>query len=113
MTRLADRDDIGARRDQCAGHIRSCGPRISDIEDVRARPLELPAVDGATAVEDVIRRGERRQRLDDERPAEQALTQLVRAADQAELRVEDGDAITETLRLLQAVGGEEYRDAPL
>src|ERR1039457_3764135 len=82
-------------------------PRIGDVEHVAARPLGSPVLDAIGALEDIIWRDEWRQRLDDQRPAEKLLTELVRPAHQAERGVEDRDAIAQPLRLLQAVGGEE------
>jgi hypothetical protein len=104
---LADRNYIGTGGDERAGHARRGHPRVGRAQHVGTRSLGSPALDSRRAVEDVIGRVERGQRLDRQGSAEQLLAQLLRSSDRTQGGVEDGDPVAEAFRLVEAVGGEE------
>ena len=113
VVRLADRQHVGAGRDQSPGDGGRGDGRVGDGEDVGGRAVLVPAVDGREAAEDAARVGERDEGPDRERPGEQLVAQLVGPADGAQRRVQDRDTVAEALGLLQAMGGEEDRHPAL
>src|SRR5487761_1314220 len=71
----------------------------------------MPTADGGEATEDVVRIGERGERPHRKRLGEELLAKLAGPADLAERGVQDRDAVAESFGLIEAVGGEEDRDA--
>jgi hypothetical protein len=113
VVRLVDRQHLGADRHQRPGGRRCGDRRLGHGQDVGGGAVLAPALDGREAAKDPARIGKRDEGPDRERLGKQPLTQLGGAADGAQGRVQDGDAVAEALGLLQAVGGEEDRDATL
>ncbi|HEY2077068.1 MAG TPA: hypothetical protein VGH53_12100 [Streptosporangiaceae bacterium] len=70
-----------------------------------------PALGGWETDENAARVGERDEGRDRERPGEQLVAELVGPADPAQSRAQDSGAVAEALGLLEAVGGNEDRDA--
>src|SRR4029450_5090821 len=111
MARLRDGQHVGAGRYQGPGNRRRGLGRLRDGQDVGGRVVGSPSVQCGNAGEDAIGVGEWGQRLDHEGLCEEPIAELVRTADGAKRGVQDGDAIAEALRLLEAMRREEDRDA--
>ena len=85
---------------------------VATRELVAGRVVGAPVLDAGDTGEDASSgAGSGAAGPDEQRLREQPVAELVRPADRAQARVQDGDAVAEPFRLLEPVRGEKDRDA--
>jgi hypothetical protein len=112
MPGLGDGQDVRSGGHQCSGYPRSGQVRLGAGQKVRAGRGLVPALDALEPREHPsgVRHGGAGPYL--QVPREQLLTQFVRPADEAQRRVQYGDAVAQPLGFLEAVRGEENGYSP-